>query len=1027
MSAHMKYNPGFLDDAQLVERFVVREHELASILETIRENTGGNNQHVLVIGRRGYGKTMLVHRVAAELRRDPELSKGWFPVVFGEESYQVLTAGELWLEALLHMGDETGDASWHDTYTALRAEQDEQRLTAGALARLLDFADDARKRLVLVIENLQMLVDEQLNDRDAWAVRKVLLGEPRIMFLCTALSRFEGEQSPDAAMYELFRRIELEPLTREGCAKLWASVSGEDLDEERIAPMKILTGGNPRLVMLLASFAQGLSLRQLMQDLTKLIDDRSDYFKHNIEALKSNERKVFVTLADIWSPAPSSLVAERARMDVNNTSATLGHLVRRGVVEVARTEGRRKYYQITERLYNIYHLMRRRGGASARVHAVVDFMVALYGGDELEHRLRPVLHEAMGLDAAERENHLYLYMGVLEHFREDREEFCKQLSWLPPVMAKEEDLPVQLRAHIDNPETFVTMLEQASDEDAAVWAEEAVGRLSQFVPHEGLCDRVVERVVAVRPEWGVEIYEEYITVLMAANRRRAAEVVARRGLQLYPDAEGMPLLLFCTLYTNPSSFAEVVSLYDSFVEEDKQAVATLMVTALALAKQQDRAEYLLTQRSEHKPAEAADLALLGDAMTALGRYSEAEALYRRALEIADHDWTFQLMLAYFLVQYTKEVTEGEALLRETLKQAPTNWFALYGLATALKRQERIDEAESAWRQLLELNSEHGLIWFELGRLLLFSRSAPHEAMDAFKEALRLDPDDVKVLWLHSVALSRTPGTKNEQMDTWRRILTLAPDHVGALSSLSEVLIQQGDFHTVEQLCLESLRANPDRPFPCFYLAEIYHHRGEADRAAATLKAATAHEPERPAEWMMLLRASVLFGGEDPGKIVDRCIDVYGRNIHLLFALANIWFQANDNHHHPLPASLAREAFEQEPEVLHYLILHLLLLVAGGTVDEALPLVKRALHQDPAAIREELPHYQSILIDLVALDGPRRALDLVVGSPAEPLLEPLVVAMRQLADEVVDAPVEVNEIAEDVKARIAKRQEVLTEE
>ena len=77
--ATKKYNPGFLSDDELVESFCVRTSEFESIIETLRENTGNSNQHLIVIGPRGSGKTSLLLRVAIEARRNPELSSRDLP------------------------------------------------------------------------------------------------------------------------------------------------------------------------------------------------------------------------------------------------------------------------------------------------------------------------------------------------------------------------------------------------------------------------------------------------------------------------------------------------------------------------------------------------------------------------------------------------------------------------------------------------------------------------------------------------------------------------------------------------------------------------------------------------------------------------------------------------------------------------------------------------------------------------------------------------------------------------------------
>ena len=101
-----KYNPGFLTDEELMASFCVRKAEFDSMVELLRECTGPSNPHQIVIGPRGSGKTSLLLRVAAEVRRDPDLSSRFLPVVFAEESYEVSNVGEFWLEALSRLADQ---------------------------------------------------------------------------------------------------------------------------------------------------------------------------------------------------------------------------------------------------------------------------------------------------------------------------------------------------------------------------------------------------------------------------------------------------------------------------------------------------------------------------------------------------------------------------------------------------------------------------------------------------------------------------------------------------------------------------------------------------------------------------------------------------------------------------------------------------------------------------------------------------------------------------------------------------------
>ena len=322
-----KYNPGFLTDEELTASFCVRKAEFDSMVEMLRECTGASNPHQIVIGPRGSGKTILLLRVAAEVRRDPELSRRFFPVVFAEESYEVASTGEFWLEALSRLADQApprDDApDLRLTFRDLRAIKDDQTIGERCLGALLDFTVREDKRLVLMVENLNMIFRDMAGHDAGWRLRKVLQTEPRIILVASATSRFDEIDHPDHALYDLFRVSTLQPLDTEECARLWETVSGQCPPRKTIRPMEILTGGNPRLVAIVAGFGAGRSFRELMDDLLDLVDEHTEYFKSHIEALPAQERRVYLALADLWKPATTREIAERSRIETSKCSAQL--------------------------------------------------------------------------------------------------------------------------------------------------------------------------------------------------------------------------------------------------------------------------------------------------------------------------------------------------------------------------------------------------------------------------------------------------------------------------------------------------------------------------------------------------------------------------------------------------------------------------------------------------------------------------------------------------------------------------------
>ena len=378
-----KFNPGVLQsDDDLIRQFVVRRDELDAVLEVLRDNTDAAScQHVLVVGPRGQGKTMLLARVAAELRTNSAFT-GLLPVRFMEESHEVSCIGDFWLETLFYLAHECA-ATAPDLAEELRAAHTDlarawrdRDYSDRTRATVLAAADQLGKQLVLMVENLQDLcggVDEDFG----WQLRESLQMEPAVMLLATATSRFKMLEDAREPFFELFMTIALEPLRTEECRRLWQIASGEPVEPRGVRPLEILTGGSPRLLTIVAELARHQSVRRLMEDLVALVDDHTDYFRSHLEALPKTERRVYVATISLWQPSSTSEIAAQARMNVRTASSMLGRLVARGAL-VATGRDRRRRYAATERLYCLYYKIRRERNEADVVQMLIRFMAIFY-------------------------------------------------------------------------------------------------------------------------------------------------------------------------------------------------------------------------------------------------------------------------------------------------------------------------------------------------------------------------------------------------------------------------------------------------------------------------------------------------------------------------------------------------------------------------------------------------------------------------------------------------------------------------
>ena len=379
-----KFNPGvFQSDREVKEQFVVRHRALDTVLGVVKRNLASEScQHALIVAPRGMGKTMLLARLEAELRLDGSLASDLIPVRFMEESYEVADLTGFWLEVLFQLARECSrqgldaGAELAAAHASFCARWRDTHLRLDVLAAIERGLASIDRRMVLMVENLQAL-SETWHPDDEWGLRRVLQTEPMIMLIGTATTRFKSLEDADRAFFELFRLVELGPLTTKECAALWNMATCQNLAARDIRPFEILTGGSPRLLVILAGVGHQFTLRQLLANMVGLIDEHTEYFRQCLESLPSGERRVFLALADLWEPALASAIADRARMDIRTTSVMLRRLTDKGAVS-ASANLRSRRYSVTERMFCFYFNLRRERNQDAVIRRFISFMAAFY-------------------------------------------------------------------------------------------------------------------------------------------------------------------------------------------------------------------------------------------------------------------------------------------------------------------------------------------------------------------------------------------------------------------------------------------------------------------------------------------------------------------------------------------------------------------------------------------------------------------------------------------------------------------------
>jgi len=392
------YNPALMPEAEVKATFVARQGLIDELLELVqRQPEGAGVQHVVVIAPRGMGKTSVLLMVQFAVG-DRNLTSGWQVVKFCEESYGINDLGDFWLEAAKLLAAES-----HDMDLLRRGDQlrdsypDSGDLHEAAFALLKDWARSRGKRLLLLVDNLDLILEQINDERDNARLRDVLMNDGTVMLIGTASAFFREARAYEQPLYNFFKIHHLDPLQPGEIRELLrarAAADGQpsvdDFLEKNRARLRVLehfTGGNPRLVLMLYRVVVRAEVTEVLHDLEKLLDEVTPYYKAKIESLPPQQRKILDHIAQVsgrtWEGTTPTDIARATRLRPNQVSAQLKRLSELGYVRAADLRGRASWYTLSEPLYALYHQMRFGRAARQRMAWLVNFMQVWYQVEEL--------------------------------------------------------------------------------------------------------------------------------------------------------------------------------------------------------------------------------------------------------------------------------------------------------------------------------------------------------------------------------------------------------------------------------------------------------------------------------------------------------------------------------------------------------------------------------------------------------------------------------------------------------------------
>jgi len=938
------FNPSRLTDAELEASFIVRQQLFEKLLQQIlNEKKSHVPQHHLIIGQRGMGKTTLLCRIGAELRK-AEYVDQYIPLQFPEEQYvEVNCLSKFWLNCLDSLADaleEEGDsAAVKDLDQRIRlldrSGLGEVELADAGQGLFIEMIKVLKRRPILLFDNFHLLLD-RLKESD-YTLRAFFMkeGAPILVGGSTAMPSDTDDYGAafyDGFMIHLLHRLSLREM--QDVLKHLAELSGNAnlaarIYEEtpRLATLRDLTGGNPRTTVLMFElFARGFS-EDAYEDLEGLLDYITPLYQSRLDQLPEQAQLVFGALARNWAPATAIQLTELTGVVRGSISTQLNRLESFGLVEkVELSKGKKPGYQVAERFFNIWYLMRfaARRQRSGLI-CLTKFLQEFHTPDELVLRARGLM-ERDALSAGE----LTYAMALAEA--------GLGTSTAYELRTYAETLAVR---NCDGKHDEIASIIDPADISARVYTfEETRCKLRQVAKKRGgnvdldeFVDLVISSIHLLPPyvnsrlaiadgDFSAEEVESLFEKLKETRelmKKGCGEAALtyledrlRRGLltrlddreELEHALEACSDVRACNLLArllNPSPELAVIA-YERITRIDPRhfeawfELGNIFQYSLRKYENSEKAYRAALKINDQSSYLYNDLGnLIKDYQ---GRYQESEACYRRAIELdAGFAWPWG-NLGLLLQEQSEHYEEAEEAYRRAIQIDPKYANAWNNLGALIDDEfERVDEALKCFEKATELAPKSALHWRNLAKILHHKLNRIEGAEVAYRKSIELDSDYVAPVIGLGDLLQYKLKRYDEAEVLYRKVIELDDTRVGPWNGLGDLYLSQARLDDANQAYLKAVEVDPKFSYAYKQLAILnadrFHDYEEAERL---LRKYLEINPDVSSIWNTLGNLLLDFQGKIDAAETSylKAFEINEKNACALHNLAFLYRDFHDN-------------------------------------------------------------------------------------------------------------------------------------
>jgi tetratricopeptide (TPR) repeat protein len=725
-----KFSPNMASAEERRKTFVARQPILEDLLNRVKMDLGA--RHCILIGPRGIGKTHLLLLLADTIEADKELSAKWLVIRFAEEEYGISTLAEIFQRVV-------------DKIPNIKSEN-LGRDADLALAYIQDYCEKEKKRILLLMDNMHLYF-EQLNDVDIGKLRDILMSRAIFLIIGAAPSYFKQMVGYEEAFYNFFEPIHLGELKQEDAENLLLCraefdnkmefIDNFDQCRPKIATANRLTGGNPRLLLMLYKVMCESSFSDSTEAFKMLLDELTPFFQARMETLSAQERKVMDTLAFMEEPATPTELAKATGLSTGSISTPIRRLEDRGYirkVKLQRSRGTR--YEVTERLFRIWREMRSESGKT-RFGFIIRFLDLWYSPKDILSESMRLLSELPKVEDIERQD-LLLRLDYLKEASPETMKMDLERIYSYAETNRFEFVEAHIKPLRDSAEIEERI--RKSPDDASAWTIHAMTFMIQDKLEEALesCDKAVKLDPNDANAWVIR------AGILAKLKRKNESIKSLNKANKLGTDDAVIQNNFGVAFKELDRYEEALKSYDKAIEINP-----------------DYAEAWSNR---------------GVVLNDLGRYEEALKSYDRAIQLKPdfaEAWYNQGVVLGDLGRYEEALKSYDGAIQ--LK--PDYAEAWYNQGVVLGNLGRYEEALKSYDRAIQLKPDYAEAWNNQG-VTLSILGRYEEAFESSNKAIQLKPDYAEILCVRGIALGEL-GRYNEALESYDRAIRLKSDFAEA--------------------------------------------------------------------------------------------------------------------------------------------------------------------------------------------------------------------------------------------------------